>query len=121
MKKILNFLKTFLAGIFPAVAGGCVLAEIYYIIRNIQAINMHTGWNVVKFFLLATIELILVIILIYELGIIQINSRKWIKHIKDTAEETTNNIASSSSDCETSDETADTSSKAKSKGKRKKS
>lgn len=121
MKKIFNFLKTFLSGIIPAAVGGLTSIEVYYIIKNIQAINMHTGWNVVKFFLLAFIELILVIILIYEFGIMKINSKNWTKHVKNITEEASDTIASSSPENETSDEAADTYSETKSKGKRKKS
>lgn len=118
MKKIFNFLKILLYGILPAISGGLIALDIMYIINNIKSINTGSGWSAIGYFTTATIELILAVCLLYELGVIQLNSKKWIAHKK---EETVNNINSSSSDCETSDETTNTSSETKSKGKRKKS
>ena len=118
MKKILNFLKTLLYGILPAISGGLIALDIMYIINNIKLINSGSGWSAVWHFTMATIELILAACLLYELGVIQLNSKKWIAHKK---EETVNNIDSSSSDCETSDEATDTSFNTKSKSKHKKS
>lgn len=104
MKKIFNFLKTLLYGILPAISGGLITLDIMYIINNIKLINSGSGWSAVWHFTMVTIVLILAACLLYELGVIQLNSKKWIAHKK---EETVNNIDSSSSDCETSDETAD--------------
>lgn len=105
MKKILNFFKTLLFGIMPSIAGGCIVWDVHYIIKNIQAISTGSGWSVVLYFVLATIEAILAIILLYELGTIQLNSNKWIAHKKEQDAQT---IDSSSCDCETSNEAADT-------------
>lgn len=104
MKKIFNFLKTLLYGILPAISGCSITLAIMYIINNIKSINTGSGWSVVLSFVLALMETILAVYLLYELGVIQLNSKKWIAHKQ---EETANNIESSSSDCETSDETAD--------------
>lgn len=121
MKKIFNLLKTFLSGILPTIAGGLAIIDITYAIRNIQKVTAGSGWYVVYFFLLAVIELILGIILIYDLGEIQLNAKRWKKYLKSKEEEIVNNIDSSSCDCETSNEATGTSSETKSKGKRKKS
>lgn len=118
MKKIINFLKTLVCGIMPAIAGGLIVLNVHYIIKNIQAINTGAGWSVVLSFLLATIESILTICLLYEFGVLQINSDQWVKYNKAKA---ANTINSSTSDNETSDEATDTSSGNQSKSKRKKS
>ena len=117
MKKIFNFLKTLLCGLLPAISGSLIELGIMYIINNIKSINTASGWYVVGYFTLAIIELILSVCLLYELGLIQLNSSKWIAHKREEAA----NIDSISVDCETSDETADRSSDKKSNNKCKKS
>ena len=106
MKKILNFFKALLYSFWPALAGLCIVMDVRYIIKNIQAINTGSGWSVVWSFVMAAIEVFLVIVLLYELGLHQINSRNWIAYKKELDAQT---IDSSSEDSETSDETADTS------------
>lgn len=118
MKKILHFFKTLLFSLWAAIAGACVVWDIHYIIKNVQAISSGSGWSVVLSFILAFIEIILVLILLYELGTIQLNSNKWVAHKKELDAQT---IDSSLCDCETSDEATNTSSDTKSKSKRKKS
>ena len=105
MKKILNFFKTLLFGIMPSIAGGCIVLSVCYIIKNIQAITTGSGWHVVHFFVVAVIETILSVALIYELGELQINANNWKAYKRSQAAQT---IDSSSCDCETSDEAADT-------------
>ena len=121
MKRILKFIKTFLLGIFPALSGSLVALDVYFAIRNIQLINISSGWPVVYYFALAATEIFLGACLIYELGDMYINSRRWKKYLKSKQEEIENTIDSSTSDCETSGEATDTSSDTESKGKGKKS
>ena len=121
MKKIFNFLKTLLYGIIPALAGGCIVLDVYYIIKNIQRITVGSGWEVVLYFALGVTELFLAVTLLFELGSLNICAKKWHKHLKNNAAESADNIDSGTSDCETSDEAANTSSDAKSKSKCKKS
>ena len=116
MKKIFNFLKTLLYGILPAISGSLITLTIMYIINNIKLINTGSGWSVVIYFTLAIIELILGVCLLYELGVVKLNSNKWIAHKR---EEAANNIESNSSDCETSDETADNNREPKKRSKKK--
>jgi hypothetical protein len=104
MKKIFNFLKTFLYSIWPAIAGACVVLDTHHIIKNIRAISTSSGWSVVWSFVMAVIGIILVLLLLYELGTIQLNSNKWVAHKKAIDAQT---IDSSTSDCETSDDAAD--------------
>ena len=111
MKKIFNFLKTLLCGLIPAVFGSLIVFDIMYIINNIKSINTASGWYVVGYFITATIEVILAICLLYQLGVMELNSNKWIMHKR---EEAANNIDSSPSDCATANETADRSSDKKS-------
>lgn len=118
MKKILHFLKTLLFSLWAAIAGGCIIWYIHLIIKNIRAISTSSGWSVVWSFVIAVIEIILALFLLYDLGTIQLNSNKWVAHKKELDAQT---IDSSSCDCETSSEATDTSSETKSKGKRKKS
>ena len=123
MKKILNFLKTLLFGIMPAIAGGLITANILCIVKNIHSINTQSSWMAVLYFVIAAVEVLLAIDLLYNLGKLQINSNNWIAHTKHKESEGTDNKDSSSSDHETSGETTDTSSKTivTGKGKRKKS
>jgi hypothetical protein len=118
MKTIFKFFKTLLYSIWPTLAGFCIAGDIHCIIRNIRAINTGSGWNVVLSFVLVVMEITLAIILLYELGWHQINSKNWVEYKKAIDAQTTD---SSSCDCETSNEATDTSSDAKSKSKRKKS
>ena len=118
MKKIFHFLKTLLFSLWAAIAGACIVWDTHYIIKNIRAIGTSSGWSVVWSFVLAVIEIILMLFLLYELGTIQLNANKWIAHKRELDAQTTD---SSSCDCETSNEATDTSSETKSKGKRKKS
>lgn len=118
MKKIINFLKTLVCGIMPAIAGGLIVLDVIYIINNIKLINTGSGWSVVLYFVLAVIESILAVCLLYELGVIQMNSKQWVKYNKANA---ANTIAGSSEDNETSDEATDTSFGNQSNSKRKKS
>ena len=118
MKKIFNFLKILLCGILPAIFGSLITFDIMYIINNIKLIYTASGWDVVGYFITATIEVILAVCLLYQLGVVELNSNKWIMHKR---EEAANNIDSSPSDCETANETADRSSDKKSNNKCKKS
>jgi hypothetical protein len=111
MKKIFNFLKTLLYSIWSAIAGGCIVLNVYYIIKNIQAINTGSGWTVVLSFVLALMETIITVILLYELGTIQLNSNQWIAYKKTIATQT---IDGSPEDYESSDEATDISSDKKS-------
>ena len=121
MKKIFNFLKALLYGMIPAIAGGAIVLDIYYVIQNIQRVTVGSGWEVVLYFALGVTELFLAFTLLYELGHLSISAKKWHKYLKNNLDESTDNIDSSTSDCETSDEATDTSSDTKSKSKRKKS
>ena len=121
MKKILNFFKTLLFGIMPAIAGGLITANIFCIIKNIRAINIESSWVAVLYFVIAVTEVLLAIDLLYSLGKLQINSNNWIAYMKHKESEATDNKDSSSSDQEISGETTDTSSETKGNGKRKKS
>ena len=118
MKKIFNFLITLLCGLIPAVFGSLITFDIMYIINNIKSIHTASGWYVVGYFITATIEVILAICLLYQLGVMELNSNKWFMHKR---EEAANNIDSSSSDCEAANETVDKSSDKKSNNKCKKS
>ena len=104
MKKIINVLKTFLYSIWSAIAGGCIVLNVYHIINNIQKINTGSGWAVVLSFVLALVETILTIILLYELGTIQLNSNQWVVYKKAIASQA---IDGSPEDCGPSDETAE--------------
>ena len=77
------------------------------IINNIKSINTESGWYAVGFFITVIIEVILAIYFLYQLGVMELNSNKWIAHKR---EEAANNIDSSSSDCEAANETVDRSS-----------
>lgn len=103
MKLILNYLKALLFGIMPAVAGGLITMNIIYIVKNIAIIGSGSGWDVVLCFVLALVELVLSVMLLHELGELQMNSNKWNAYKKAEAK---NNKDSSSYD-ETSDEAAD--------------
>ena len=117
MKRIFNLLKMLLSGVVPAVAGGIIVCGIWRAAINMMSIAYESGWSVVLSFVLAVLELILVVLILYKLGNIQHNSKKWIAHKKAEAAQNNN---SSSSDCETSGEATDTSSDTKSKSRRKK-
>ena len=104
MKKIFNFLKTLIRGILPAISGAAVIAGIYYVIRNIQTITTGSGWSVVLSFVLAVVETILCVALLYELGTMNINAKQWNSH---KCKEAADTIDGSSDDNETSDEAAD--------------
>lgn len=121
MKKVLNFLKTLLYGIMPAIAGGLITTTILLIVKNIRAINTQSSWVAVLYFVIAAVEVLLAIDLLYNLGKFQINSNNWIAYQKHKESEDADNKDSSSSDRETSGETTDISYEAKSKGKRKNS
>ena len=121
MKKILNFFKTFLSGVLPTFLGGSVCLAVWYIYNNIVKIATGNGWSVVLSFVLAVIEFILVIMMLYEMGELTINAKRWKKYLKSKEEEIVNTIDGSSKENETSNEATDTSSETKSKGKRKKS
>lgn len=118
MKKIVNFLKTLLCGIPPAAFGSLITLDIMYIINNIKLIRTASGWYVVGYFITATIEVILAVCLLYQLGVVELNSNKWIMHKR---EEAVHNIDSSLLDDETANETVDRSSDKKSNNKCKKS
>lgn len=107
MKKILNFFKTLLSGVLPALLGSFVCLEVWYIYNNIVKITTGNGWSVVLYFIFAVIEFILVIIALYEMGELVINAKRWKKYLKSKEEEIVNATDSSSDDCETSDEAAD--------------
>ena len=121
MKKILNFLKTLLYGIMPAIAGGLIVLNVLCIVNNIRAINTQSSWMAILSFVFAVVEVLLVIDLLYNLGKLQINSNNWIADQKYIESEDTDNKDNNPSDRETSGELADTSSEVKNKGKHKKS
>lgn len=102
MKKIINFFKTLLYGIAPALAGGAIVLDIYYVIKNIQRISTGSGWGVILYFAFGIVELILSIALLYELGSINMIATNWKKRSEhNTAGSTYDNV--SGQDCETSD------------------
>ena len=105
MKRILNVLKMLLYGITPAVAGGLIVMDVLYVINNVRQIATGSGWPVVMYFILGSIEAILVVMLLYELGKLRYNAKKWTTYNKSEA---ANNIDSSSDENETTDEAADT-------------
>lgn len=86
MKRILNYLKALLFGIMPAVAGGLITMDVIYIVKNIKIISSGSGWDVVLCFVLALMELVLVIMLLHELGELQLNANKWKAYKKAEAE-----------------------------------
>lgn len=104
MKRILNVLKTLLYGIMPAVSGGLILMDVLYVIKNIQLITTTSGWNVVLYFILGSIEAILAVMLLYELGKLRYNAKKWTTY---NETEATNNIDGGSDENETFNEAAD--------------
>jgi hypothetical protein len=105
-------------GWLPTLSGAMVMVDLHYAYRNIMAISTSTGWSAASHSIFALMEIIIAVILIYELGIIYTHANNWNKYNQLQKD---NTIDSSSCDCETSDEAADTSSDTKSKGKRKKS
>ena len=121
MKKILNFLKTLLYGIMPAIAGGLIILNVLCIVNNIRAINTQSSWMAILSFVITVVEVFLAIDLLYNLGKLQINSNNWIAGQKYTESEDTDNKDNSSSDRETSDELVEASSEVKNKDKHKKS
>ena len=104
MKKIFNCFKTLIRGVLPAISGSAITLGICYCVRNIQQITTGSGWTVVFNFILAAIEIILSIALLYELGTMNINAKQWNTH---KCEEAADTIDGSSDDNETSDEAAD--------------
>jgi hypothetical protein len=104
MKKILGFVKTICCGILPAITGGCITLDIIYVINNIQKITTGSGWDVVTYFVLAFIELNLLICILYELGVIYSNCKKWIQYQRSITTD------SNSCDCEASNKSNNTSS-----------
>ena len=104
LNKIAQFFQTLAYGLMPAIAGGCITMYVYYVIKNIREITVGSGWSVVLNFVYATLEFILAIILLYQLGQIQMNSKEWLLHKR---LQTANTIDSGSLDCKTSDEAAD--------------
>lgn len=115
MKKILNFLKTLLYGIMPAVAGGLIVLSALCIIDNIRDINTQSSWMAILSFVITVVEILLAIDLLYNLGKLQINSNNWIADQKHTESEDIDNKDNSSSDRETSGELVEASSEVKSK------
>lgn len=86
MKRILNYLKALLFGIMPAVGGGLITMDIISIVKNIKIISTGSGWTVVYCFVLALIELVLTIMLLHELGALQLDANKWKAYKKAEAE-----------------------------------
>ena len=80
---------------------GC---DVYYVITHLKLITSGSGWSVVWHFLIAVLEITLLIMLWYELGTICLNARKWNLYKKEISADT---IDSSLEDCETSDESTD--------------
>ena len=82
MKKIFNFLKTLVYGLWPACMGGVIALDVIDCVRNIIDITTCkvSGWNVVLNFILIILECILAILLLYELGRISRNSNNWIAY-----------------------------------------
>jgi hypothetical protein len=104
MKKILNFLKALLFGIYPTICGVFIGCSTYYVIKHLRLITTGSGWSVVWHFLIAIIEAFCVIFWWYELGTMCLNARKWNLHKKEISADT---IDGSSEDCKTSDESTD--------------
>lgn len=108
MKKLWNLFKTFMNGWLPALSGAMVMMDLWYAYCNIKHIPTATGWSAASYSILALAEIVIAVILIYELGIMHTNTNNWNEYNQSISE---NTIDSSSCDCETSNEAADTSSK----------
>ena len=106
-QKILKILKTLVNGFLPACLGGSIVISVWYLYNNIVNITVGHGWSVILSFILGISELILTILLLYELGEIAVSAKKWTQYLKDKQEQNEDTINSSTSDCETSDEAAD--------------
>ena len=89
----------------PALDGVCIALGAWYMYHNIIDITNGTGWPVILNFILAVIEFILIVILLYELGVIASSAKSWIKYLKNKQEEITDTIDDDSPDCDASDET----------------
>lgn len=105
MKKIINFLKTLLYGIIPAIAGGAIVMDVYYIIKNIKYITTGSGWIVVSYFILGLVELFLAITLLHALGSINILAKQNSGNIQNNTAKSVDNTTSDSLENETSDMT----------------
>lgn len=104
MKKVITFLKNVILGIMPTLLGVFVGIGVYYIFQNITNITKGSGWSVVLYFILASVECVLVILAMYILGKTKSNSNKWIKHTKEVSEDTING---GSDESKTSDDAAE--------------
>lgn len=124
MKKIFNFFKTLVYGIIPAIAGAAMAMDIYFVIKNIHNISTGSGWTVVCYFILGATELFLAIMLLYELGSLNMLAGNWKKYTKNNPPESTDDNISGKEN-ETSDMTAkdldkpDSSQKTKKRSKKK--
>lgn len=97
MKTIINFFKTILYGIIPAISGGVIVLNIYYVVKNFHRITTGSGWDAVLYFILGSVEIFLTVALLYELGSLNMLAGKWQKHLKNN----------SNVDNETENETSD--------------
>lgn len=82
MKTIINFFKTILYGIIPAISGGAIVLNIYYVVKNFHRITTGSGWDAVLYFILGSIEIFLTVALLYELGSLNMLAVKQKKHPK---------------------------------------
>ena len=88
---IINFFKMLWYGIVPAIAGGCITMDVMHAIRNARQIMESSGWIVVYHFLLMVAEIILAVLLLYELGVVNYNSNNWKKHLQNNEQQSENN------------------------------
>lgn len=103
MKKIINFFITLAYGIIPAIAGGAIALDVYWIVRHIQMITTGSGWTVVYHFALGIIELLLAITLLYDLGSLNMFAVNWKKHLKNNTSDSTCDNTNGDQESETSD------------------
>lgn len=108
MKNIFKIIKMLIRGVMPAIAGGLIILDIMYFVKNIQNITTGSGWNVVLCFIVALAELFLALALLYELGELQANSNNWTRYLKNIEIEAADTIDGSPEENETSDEAANT-------------
>jgi hypothetical protein len=98
MKKIfsniLQFFKALAYGLYPSILGFLVTAETYHAVLNIIKVTSSSGWSVVGHFVLALIEIVIVIFLLWDLGLTHICANNWIAYQKHKQSEDADNIDS---------------------------
>lgn len=88
MKKIFTILKMLVYGI-PMVCGGSLVAlDVQGLYSNIIKIATGSGWPVVTSFIFALVDLALIIVLLIDLGMINMNHKQYMKHMKEVYENT---------------------------------